>query len=137
MTKTSKLTAFAAASAIALAGLLPVSAFAQETGSIPSSSSSAAAAAINSDDNMPAGLDDSAPGRIAAASPVTVKRIDALENDQARLYENISADQLAATQQELQANPGLVSELQAKGVQLNNVVDIETFSNGGALVYVR
>ena len=66
-----------------------------------------------------------------------MQRIDALEDDAARQFENISADQLAAAQQELQSNPGLVSELQAKGVQLNNVVDVQAFSNGGVLVYVR
>jgi hypothetical protein len=138
MLNTSKSALIAAASIFAVSGFALAPSFAEQLGSIPSSSSSAiAAGTISSDDNTPAGLDKIRTASIAAASPVTVKRIDALENDEARQYENISADRLAATQQELQANPGLVSELQAQGVQLNNVVDIETFSNGGALVYVR
>lgn len=135
---TSKLTALAAATAIAAATLLPAAAFAQELGAVPSSSGSAAAARnYTSDGDSSVPIDDVRTGSIAAASPVTVKRIDALENDEARQFENLSQDQVSAAQQELQANPGLVSELQAKGVQLKNVVDVQTFSNGGALVYVR
>jgi hypothetical protein len=131
---TSKFTALAAASAIAVASIFPVSAFAQNAGSIPNSSGSAEASEMI---EPGAGIDQGTTGSIAPASSITVKRIDALENDEARQFENLSQDQLAAAQQELQANPGLVSELQAKGVQLNNVVDVQTFGNGGVLVYVR
>jgi hypothetical protein len=128
----------AAASIFAVSGFALAPSFAEQLGSIPSSPSSAAAAAAPSADyRMRGQLDNVRTGSIAAASPVTVRRIDALENDEARQFENISADQLSAAQQELQANPGLASELRAQGVQLNNVVDIQTFSNGGALVYVR
>jgi hypothetical protein len=133
MLNTPKSTLIAAASIFAVSSFALAPSFAEELGSIPSSSSSAAAA----DHNIRGQLDNMRTGSIAAASPVTVKRIDALENDEARQFENISAGQLAEAQQELQANPGLASELQAQGVQLNNVVDIQTFSNGGALVYVR
>jgi hypothetical protein len=133
MTISSKLTAFAAASAIAAASLMPVAGFAQETGTVsPSSSSLDANKSINEQTSQPEGLPDS-----AAASQITVTRIDSLEEGEASQFQNISQDRLAATQQELQANPGLVSELQAKGVQLNNVVDIQAFPNGGVLVYVR
>jgi hypothetical protein len=134
MSNTSKFTALAAASAIAVASIFPVSAFAQDAGSIPSSSGSAAASQII---EPGVGIDQGTTGSIAPASRVNVKQIGALENDEARQFENITADQLAAAQQKLQDNPGLVSELQAKGVQLNNVVDVQTFGNGGVLVYVR
>ncbi len=126
MTKTSKLTAFAAASAIAVASMLPVAAFAQETGAIPNSSTSAEAA-----------KDIGVAGTGQAASPVIVQRIDGLENDEARAFENLTADQVAAAQQEITANPALAAELQSQGVQLNNVVDVITFPDGNALVYVR
>jgi hypothetical protein len=123
MTNTSKITALFAASTIAAASLLSGTAFAQVTGAIPNSPS-----AVEADTGM---------GTRAQGSPVTVKRVDALENDEMRRYENISADEIAAAQQEIASNPALAAELQAQGVQLNNVVDIQTFSNGGALVYVR
>jgi hypothetical protein len=138
MLNTPKSALIAAASIFAVSGFALAPSFAQEVKVIPGLSSSATAGrTTSSDDNAPSQIDNVRTGSIAAASPVTVKRIDALDNDAARQYENISADNLAATQQELQANPGLVSELQAQGVQLKNVVDIQTFSNGGALVYVR
>jgi hypothetical protein len=138
MLNTPKSALIAAASIFAVSGFALAPSFAEQLGSIPSSSSSAAAAvAPSSDYNRPGQIDNVRTGSIAAASPVTVKRIDALESDEARQFENISAGQLAAAQEKLQANPGLVSELQAQGVQLNNVVGVQTFSNGGALVYVR
>jgi hypothetical protein len=132
MTISSKITALTAATVIGVSSMLPLTAFAEELGSIPNSSSSAEAAR-----DVGPGIDPGTTGSIADASPVTVKRIDALEDDEARQFENISQDRLAAAQQELQSNPGLVTELQSKGVQLNNVVDVQTFGNGGVLVYVR
>lgn len=138
MLTTPKSALIAAASIFAVSSFALAPSFAEQLGSIPSSSSSAIAAGTLSTSDYPSGqLDNVRTGSIATASPVTVQRIDALENDDARQYENISADRIAAAQEKLQATPGLISELQAKGVQLNNVVDVQTFSNGGALVYVR
>jgi hypothetical protein len=134
MTISSKLTTFALASALAATSLAPVAGFAQETGSVSPSSSSVLDTneSVTEETSQPEGLPDS-----AAASQINIKRIDSLEEGEASQFQNISQDQLAAAQEELQANPGLMSELQAKGVQLNNVVDIEAFPNGGVLVYVR
>jgi hypothetical protein len=133
MTISSKLTTFALASALAATSLAPVAGFAQETGSVsPSSSVLDTNESITEETSQPEGLPDS-----AAASQINIKRIDSLEEGEASQFQSISQDQLAAAQEELQANPGLMSELQAKGVQLNNVVDIEAFPNGGVLVYVR
>jgi hypothetical protein len=133
MTISSKLTAFAAASALAAVSIAPVAGFAQETGSVSSSTSAIDAnESVDAETSVPEGLPES-----AAASQINIKRIDALEEGEASQFQNITEDQMAAAQQELQANPGLVSELEAKGVQLNNVVDIQAFPNGGVLVYVR
>jgi hypothetical protein len=148
MTKISKFTSFAVASAIAAASLLPHAAFAQTTDAIQMSPSSptmnnTGQPASEGTRNIPASNDpmsvEAGPGygRIAAASPVTVQRIDALAMNEASRLENISADQLAATQQEIAANPGLAAELRAKGVQINDVVDVISFPNGTSLVYVR
>ena len=68
---------------------------------------------------------------------VTVQRIDALNNDEQRSYDNLSADQLAMAQEKISANPSLVSALNAQGVQLKNVVKVIEFPNGSALVYQR
>jgi hypothetical protein len=128
----------AAASVFAVSGFTLAPSFAQDVKAIPGLSLSVKdGRTASSDDNAPSQIDNVRTGSIAAASPVTVQRIDALENDEARQYENISADRLAAAQEKLQSTPGLISELQAQGVQLNNVVGVQTFSNGGALVYVR
>ena len=123
MTKLSKITNIFAASTIVAASILSSAAFAQETGSIPNSLASAEA--------------EAAMGPMVKGSPITVTRIDALEDDEARRFENMSTDQLAAVQEELTFSPALTAELQAQGVKLSDVVDVQRFSNGGALVYVR
>jgi uncharacterized protein HemY len=68
---------------------------------------------------------------------VLVQNIDTLSNDDQRSYENLSPAQLAMAQEKLSANPSLVSALNAKGVQLKNVVRVIEFPNGSALVYQR
>jgi hypothetical protein len=148
MTNISKFTTFAAASAIAAASFLPLAAFAQTTDIFQMSPSSptmknTGQSASEGTRNIPASNDamsvEVVPGygRIAAASPVTVERIDSLAMNEASRLENIGAEELAATQQEIAANPALAAELRAKGVQLNDVVDVISFPNGTALVYVR
>jgi hypothetical protein len=68
---------------------------------------------------------------------VLVQNIDTLTNDEQRSYENLSPDQLAVAQEKISANPSLASTLNAKGVQLKNVVKVIEFPNGSALVYQR
>ena len=70
-------------------------------------------------------------------SSVTVQRIDALSNDEERTYDNLSQGQLAAVQEQVNANPALVGALRAKGVNLNSVVRVIEFPNGSTLVYQR
>ena len=107
MNRTSKITALAAASMIALTGLMAAPSFAQVTGSI------------------------------APATDVIVQRVDALDNTERTQFDNISNAQLSQAQDKLASNTSLSSQLQSQGVQLKNVVKVIEFSNGGALVYLR
>jgi hypothetical protein len=135
---TSKFTALAAATAIGVTSILPITAFAdnvRDTASSPPSVTEGLA--VESDSIVSGEVDQITTGSIAEPTKIIIKRISALENDEALQFDNISQDQLAAAQEKLQANPSLASELQAEGVQLNNVVSVETFNDGGALVYVR
>jgi hypothetical protein len=68
---------------------------------------------------------------------VIVQRIDALNNDEKRTYENLSPDQLSMAQEKISANPSLVSALTAQGVNPKDVVKVIEFPNGSALVYQR
>jgi hypothetical protein len=135
---TSKLTALAAATIFSVTSVLPMAAFADNDRDVPSSPSvGTPGIAIDSDTNVSGEIDQTTTGSIAEPTKIIIKRISALENDEALQFENVSQDQLAAAQAKLQANPELASQLQADGVQLNSVVSVETFNDGGALVYVR
>lgn len=68
---------------------------------------------------------------------IGVQYVGSLSKGEQRDFESMTGAQRAAVQERLNANPALVSNLHAKGVQLKNVVKIIDFKNGSELAYVR
>lgn len=52
-------------------------------------------------------------------------------------FRNPSSDVTTKAQAEIQADPALMTALEDKSVELENVVAIDTAANGGKIVYVK
>lgn len=52
-------------------------------------------------------------------------------------YRNPSPETITKAQAEIQNDPGLLAALEAKNVQLMNVIGIQTAANGGKIVYTK
>lgn len=80
---------------------------------------------------------------VTSEQNVSVVRIDSLNNDQDRSeYDRLKQLSMSETgmgeaQAMISADPMLVAALEAKNVQLTNVVHVQTAADGGKVVYVR
>lgn len=52
-------------------------------------------------------------------------------------YRNPSPESITKAQTEIQNDPALMATLEAKNVQLENVIGIQTAANGGKIVYTK
>jgi hypothetical protein len=52
-------------------------------------------------------------------------------------YRNPSPESMTKAQAEIQNDPALMATLEAKNVQLENVIGIQTAANGGKIVYTK
>ncbi len=52
-------------------------------------------------------------------------------------YRNRSPESITKAQTEIQSDPALMATLEAKNVQLENVIGIQTAANGGKIVYTK
>ena len=80
---------------------------------------------------------------VTSEQNVSVVRIDSLNNDQDRSeYDRLKQLSMSETgmgeaQAMVSADPMLGAALEAKNVQLTNVVHVQTAADGGKVVYVR
>ncbi len=88
-------------------------------------------------------VDSTTTGSTTMSDNVSVVQMSALNSDSTRekftKIQRLSKSEtaMAEAQTELQKDPTLVAALDARNVQLNNVVLVETAANGGKIVYVR
>lgn len=52
-------------------------------------------------------------------------------------YRNPSPETISKAQMEIQNDPSLMAALEAKNVQLENVIGIQTAANGGKVIYTK
>lgn len=82
---------------------------------------------------------ETGPNAVRNAQPgnYIVLRIESLDGDTAQTIQAAASVNANAVQAAIRANPDLVRSLQAKNVQIGNVVEAQAAMNGGVTFYLR